>query len=124
MTKPEPLYFDDFQVGRTFTSGTLRVDEAEIKEFAAKYDPQPFHLDNEAAKATMFQGLAASGWHTMGMTMRNVFRPANTVPYPRRKVGRAVLSAPPLEVRQGSGRTRHGVQNYCRAALDLPTSPP
>jgi acyl dehydratase len=65
-----PLYLDDFHVGQTFASATRLVEEAEIKEFAGKYDPQPFHLDNEAAKASIFQGLAASGWHTMAMTMR------------------------------------------------------
>ncbi|MEO7129407.1 MAG: MaoC family dehydratase, partial [Rhodoferax sp.] len=45
-------------------------DEAQIKAFAAQFDPQPFHLDDEAAKATMFSGLAASGWHTAAITMR------------------------------------------------------
>ena len=65
-----PLYLDDFHVGQTFASATRLVEEAEIKEFAGKYDPQPFHLDNEAAKASIFKGLAASGWHTMAMTMR------------------------------------------------------
>lgn len=68
--KVAPLYLDDFHVGQRFTSGTRTVDEAEIKSFAREYDPQPFHLDHEAAKATIFQGLAASGWHTMAMTMR------------------------------------------------------
>lgn len=65
-----PLYFDDFRVGQRFESATRAVDAAEIKEFARQYDPQPFHLDEEAAKATFFQGLAASGWHTMAMTMK------------------------------------------------------
>lgn len=68
--KAAPLYLDDLHVGQRFTSGTRAVDEAEIKSFAREYDPQPFHLDNEAAKATIFQGLAASGWHTMAITMR------------------------------------------------------
>jgi acyl dehydratase len=68
--RPTPLYLDDLHVGQRFTSGTRKVDEAEIKSFAREYDPQPFHLDNETAKATLFQGLAASGWHTMAMTMR------------------------------------------------------
>ena len=68
--KPMPLYLDDLHVGQRFTSGTRKVDEAEIKAFAREYDPQPFHLDNETAKATIFQGLAASGWHTMALTMR------------------------------------------------------
>ena len=51
-------------------SASLGVTEADIKAFAEKFDPQPFHLDGEAAKATMFGGLAASGWHTAAMTMR------------------------------------------------------
>jgi acyl dehydratase len=67
---PTPLYLDDLHVGQRFTSATRVVDEDEIKSFAREYDPQPFHLDHDAAKATIFQGLAASGWHTMAMTMR------------------------------------------------------
>ncbi len=50
------LYFEDLSVGQKFTTGTRRVDAAEIVEFAAKYDPQPFHLDPEAAKASLFGG--------------------------------------------------------------------
>ena len=64
------LYLEDFAVGQVFRSASLRVTEADIKAFAAQFDPQPFHLDNEAAKATMFGGLAASGWHTAALTMR------------------------------------------------------
>ena len=64
------LYFDDFTVGRRFTSGTKTVDAEEVKAFAREFDPQPFHLDEELAKGTFFKGLAASGWHTMAMTMR------------------------------------------------------
>ena len=64
------LYLDDLQVGQRFTSRTLRVDEAEIKAFASQFDPQPFHLDENAAKASLFSGLVASGWHTAAMTMR------------------------------------------------------
>ena len=64
------LYFDDFTVGRRFVSGTRLVDAGEIKEFARQFDPQPFHLDEEAAKDTFFKGLAASGWHTMAMSMK------------------------------------------------------
>ena len=64
------LYFEDFAVGQKFPSATRRVEAQEIVEFAAKYDPQPFHLDPEAAKASLFGGLAASGWHTMALTMR------------------------------------------------------
>jgi acyl dehydratase len=64
------LYFDDLQVGQRFTSRTLLVDEAEIKAFARRFDPQPFHLDEIAAKDSLFSGLVASGWHTAAMTMR------------------------------------------------------
>src|SRR5215831_20330617 len=64
------LFLDDLRVGMRFMSGTYRVDEAEIMAFAQAYDPQPFHLDAEAASATVFAGLAASGWHTAAITMR------------------------------------------------------
>jgi acyl dehydratase len=64
------LYLDDLAVGRRFTSATHLVDEAQIKAYAAQFDPQPFHLDDAAAKETLFGGLAASGWHTAAITMR------------------------------------------------------
>lgn len=70
MNGKAPLYFDDFTVGRKFESGTRVVDAGEIKEFARQFDPQPFHLDEQLAKDTFFKGLAASGWHTMAMTMK------------------------------------------------------
>ena len=63
-------YLEDFAVGQTFRSGQLRIDEERIKTFAAEFDPQPFHLDDEAARNTIFRGLAASGWHTSALTMR------------------------------------------------------
>ncbi|HML07138.1 MAG TPA: MaoC family dehydratase [Xanthobacteraceae bacterium] len=65
------LYFEDFAVGQTFTdSGRLRVEKDEIIAFAKKFDPQFFHLDEEAARSSIFGGLVASGWHTAAMTMR------------------------------------------------------
>ena len=64
------LYLEDFAAGQTFGSGRLRVDEERIKSFAAEFDPQPFHLDANAARGTIFRGLAASGWHTAALTMR------------------------------------------------------
>jgi acyl dehydratase len=70
MSDPARLYLDDLQVGQRFTSGTHRMEEAEIKAFARQFDPQPFHLDEEAAKASLFGGLVASGWHTASITMR------------------------------------------------------
>ncbi len=66
----DPLYLDDFHVGQRFTSATHAIDAAQIKAFAREFDPQPFHLDEEAAKASMFGGLVASGWHTAAITMR------------------------------------------------------
>jgi acyl dehydratase len=65
-----PFHLDDLHIGQRFTSGTVEVTEEAIKAFAADYDPQPFHLDDEAAKSSLFGGLAASGWHTAALTMR------------------------------------------------------
>jgi acyl dehydratase len=65
-------YLEDFAVGQTFGSGRVRVDKERIKRFAAEFDPQPFHLDEDAARDTIFRGLAASGWHTAALTMRLV----------------------------------------------------
>ena len=66
----ERLFFEDLHVGQRFVSGTKQVDEAAIKAFATQFDPQPFHLDGEAAKNTLFEGLVASGWHTAAISMR------------------------------------------------------
>jgi acyl dehydratase len=63
-------YLEDFAVGQKFGSATLRVERERIKSFAAEFDPQPAHLDEAAAEATIFRGLAASGWHTAALTMR------------------------------------------------------
>jgi acyl dehydratase len=63
-------YLEDFVVGQTFRSGRLPIDKDRIKTFAAEFDPQPFHLDELAARDTIFGGLAASGWHTAAITMR------------------------------------------------------
>ena len=65
------LYFEDFQLGQKFASdGSVKVSAKEITEFAEKYDPQPFHLDEAAGKSTFFKGLAASGWLTAAIVMR------------------------------------------------------
>jgi acyl dehydratase len=64
-------YLEDFQVGQTFAGATrVRVAAERTKSFAAEFDPQPFHLDENAARASVFGGLAASGWHTAAITMR------------------------------------------------------
>jgi acyl dehydratase len=64
------LWLEDLSVGQRFTSATHALDAAQIKRFAADYDPQPFHLSDEGARGSIFQTLAASGWHTMALTMR------------------------------------------------------
>jgi acyl dehydratase len=65
-----PRHLDDLKPGDRFVSGEHALDEAQIKAFATQFDPQPFHLDHEAARDTLFGGLAASGWHTAAITMR------------------------------------------------------
>ena len=65
-----PRYLEDLRVGERFVSGTHRIDAEQIRAFAEQFDPQPFHLDVEAATATLFEGLVASGWHTAAITMR------------------------------------------------------
>ena len=76
-------YFEDLEVGQKFASPTLSVDAAAIKAFAAEFDPQPVHLDDAAARDSLFEGLAASGWHTAALTMRlcvaSDFRPAGGI---------------------------------------------
>lgn len=64
------LYLEDLHVGQQFTSGTYLMEESRIKAFAEEFDPQPFHLDESAAAATIFRGLSASGWHTAAAAMR------------------------------------------------------
>jgi acyl dehydratase len=63
------LYLEDFAVGQRFTSATHAIDADQIKAFALRFDPQPFHTDEAAADASFFRGLAASGWHTAAVTM-------------------------------------------------------
>jgi acyl dehydratase len=65
-------YFEDIQVGARSSFGRYEVTRDEVLEFARKYDPQPFHLSDEAAAATHFGRLSASGWHTCAMTMAMV----------------------------------------------------
>jgi acyl dehydratase len=69
-------HFEDFKVGDVTEVGPVSVSEAEIIDFAERFDPQPFHIDPEAAKSSPFGGLIASGWHTtalfMGMFVRGI----------------------------------------------------
>lgn len=76
-------YLDDFTVGQVFNTGRLRVDKEQIFAFARQFDPQPFHVDEDAARKSVFKGLAASGWHTAALTMRLLvdgeFQPAGGI---------------------------------------------
>jgi acyl dehydratase len=66
----EQLYLEDLAIGQRFTSETYVMEAERIKEFAAEFDPQPFPIDESAVKASIFKGLAASGWHTAAAAMR------------------------------------------------------
>ena len=68
--RPVALYLEDLHVGQQFVSDSYRMEESRIKSFAEEFDPQPFHLDDAAARSTVFQGLSASGWHTAAVAMR------------------------------------------------------
>src|SRR5882762_3331040 len=117
------LYLEDFAVGQTFGSGRLRVEKERIKSFAAEFDPQPFHLDEEAARGSIFQGLAASGWHTAAMTMRllvaSEFKPAGGIvgagfdelrwPAPVRPGDELRVESEVLEVRPSKSRPDIGI---------------
>ena len=116
-------YLEDFAVGQTFSSGRLRVDKEQIKAFAAVFDPQPFHLDEDAARDTIFRGLAASGWHTAALTMRllveSEIEPAGGIvgagfdefrwPRPVRPGDELHIESEVLEVRASRSRPNQGL---------------
>lgn len=116
-------YLDDFTVGQRFGSGRLLVDADAIKRFAAEYDPQVFHLNEQGAKETLFQGLAASGWHTAALTMRlfveSEFRPVGGIvgagvdelqwPRPVRPGDELRMEAEIVEIRASKSRPEQGL---------------
>ena len=116
-------YLEDFAVGQKFGSGRLTIDEQRIKSFAAEFDPQPFHLDDEAARGSIFRGLAASGWHTAALTMRLLvesdLKPAGGIigagfdefqwPRPVRPGDKLHLESEVLEVRPSKSRPEQGM---------------
>jgi acyl dehydratase len=116
-------HLEDFAAGQKFASGRLHVERERITSFAAEFDPQPFHLDDEAARASVFGGLAASGWHTAAMTMRllveSELRPAGGIvgagfdefrwPNPTRPDDTLHLEIEVLEVRTSKSRPDRGV---------------
>jgi acyl dehydratase len=92
------LYLEDLHVGQSWVSEPRTIDAEQIKRFAADYDPQPFHLDEEAAKNSLFKGLAASGWHTAALTMRML---VESVPLADGLVGADLQLAWPKPTRPG-----------------------
>jgi acyl dehydratase len=116
-------YLEDFAVGQTFGSARRTIDARQIKAFAADFDPQPFHLDEEAARHTIFRGLAASGWHTAALTMKllveSELRPAGGIvgagfddlqwPRPVRPGDELRVESEVLEVRPSRSRPDTGM---------------
>ena len=117
-------YLDDLMPGQRFGGSTrIRVDEERIKTFAAEFDPQPFHLDEDLASASIFRGLAASGWHTAAITMRllvdSEFKPAGGIvgagfdelnwPRPVRPGDALRVECEVLEVRPSKSRPEQGL---------------
>ena len=85
-TNKQEWFFENYIQGSVFEFGPLEVDENEVLEFARRYDPQPFHIDHEAAKKSSFEGIIASGWQTCSFVMRtlvdNYFSPVSSLGSP------------------------------------------
>jgi len=125
-------YLEDFAVGQTYGSGRLRVDEERIKSFAAEFDPQPFHLNAEAARKSILGGLAASGWHTAALAMRLLvdsdLKPAGGIvgvgfdelrwPRPVRPGDELRLESEVLDVRPSKSRPQQGLIKVRMTALN------
>jgi acyl dehydratase len=116
-------YLEDYAVGQVYRTGRLQIDKEQILAFANQFDPQPYHLDEEAARKSVFAGLAASGWHTAALTMRLLvdgeFRPANGIlgvgfdelswPRPVRPGDELYAESEVLEVRPSKSRPDRGL---------------
>src|SRR5262245_40716061 len=130
-------YLEDFEPGQKFGSATLRVEEEKVKRFAAEFDPQPFHLDDSAARASIFRGLAASGWPTAAMTMRLLVesdvKPAGGIigagfdefrwPQPVRPGDELHIEAEVLEVRPSKSRPDQGMVKLRTTTLNQRNEP-
>ena len=100
MTDRSPLlHFDDLAVGDRHRSASVTISHDQITAFAAEFDPQPFHLDDDAARATLFGGLAASGWHTAALTMKLIV--TSGMPFAGGYIGAGVQLDWPRPVRPG-----------------------
>ena len=104
MTAPSPLYLEDLHVGQTFASAPVTVTADQIKAFAAEFDPQPFHLDEDAARDSLFGGLAASGWHTAALSMRLL---VDGLPFAGGLIGVGGETTWPRPTRPGDTLTAH-----------------
>ena len=117
-------FLEDYEVGQILAgSMRIKVEAERVKSFAAEFDPQPFHLDDEAAQATLFRGLAASGWHTAAITMRLLvesdLKPANGIigggfdelrwPRPVRPGDELRVESEILEIRPSKSRPEQGM---------------
>jgi len=130
-------YLEEFAPGQKFASGHLKVDRERIRSFAAEFDPQPFHLDEEAARESVFKGLAASGWHTAAMTMRllveSELKPAGGIvgagfdefrwPNPVRPDDTLRLDIEVLEVRPSKSRPNQGIIKVKTTTLNQSNEP-
>ena len=120
-------FLDDLVPGQRFSGATrIRMDAARMKSFAAEFDPQPFHLDEQAARGTFFGDLAASGWHTAAVTMRllvdSELKPAGGIigagfddfrwPRPVRPGDELRVECEILEVRQSKSRPEQGMVKF------------
>ena len=123
-TIPSTRYLEEFEPGQRFGgAGRARIDAARIKSFAAEFDPQPFHLDEQAASSSIFAGLAASGWHTAALTMsllvQSDLQPAGGIvgagfdelrwPRPVRPGDELRVESEVLEVRPSKSRPQQGM---------------
>ncbi len=116
-------YLEDFAAGQIYASGRVTVEMERIKTFAAEFDPQPFHLDEDSARRSIFGGLAASGWHTAALTMRLLvesdFKPVGGIvgagfdefrwPTPVRPGDELHVESEVLEVRPSKSRPHQGL---------------
>jgi acyl dehydratase len=130
-------YLEDFSVDQTFGSGRIVVEKDDIMSVAAKFDPQPFHLDEVAAQDTIFHGLAASGWHTAAMTMRllvdSEIKPAGGIvgagfdefrwPRPVRPGDELRLESKVLETRPSQSRPHQGLIKVRTTTLNQVNEP-
>lgn len=125
-------YFEDYRVGESFEFGDYLVTEEEIVEFARRYDPQPFHVDKEAARASLFGGLIASGWMTGSVMMRlavdHLISPVSSMgspgidelrwPRPVRPGDRLRVRATVLEAKRSQTKPDRGMIQFLQEAIN------